>query len=148
MLLLLPDNGDPDQATNKEHQSQGQESRTTHLVEFFVVALDASQAGDDHPEEEDACSNRHDNDWLVVYVPLASGCVGPDRLAPGADAEGAGCVTGQQLLGLRRLLTPIRALRGNFHGDRIWRGDLRWTKEKKQSRGSGGGWIGCFLFGH
>lgn len=84
----------------------------------------------------------------MVYVPLASGCAGPDRLAPGADAEGAGRVTGQQLLGLRRLLAPVRALGGNFHGYRIRGGDLRWTKEKEQSMASDGGWTGCFAFGH
>lgn len=81
--------------------------------------MDARQAGDDDPEEEDSCSDRHDNDGLVVYVPLASGCTGPDGLTPGADAEGAGRVTGHQLLGLRRLLTPVRTLGGNFHCDGI-----------------------------
>lgn len=81
--------------------------------------MDARQAGDDHPEEEDGCSDRHDNDGLVVYFPLAPGRAGPDRLAPGADAEGAGRVAGQQLLGRRGLLTPVRALGGVFHGDRV-----------------------------
>lgn len=119
LLLLLPDDGDPDKATNEEHKSQGQESRTTHFVNIFVLDLEAGQAGDDNPEEENGCSDRNDNDRFVVYVPLASGCTGPDGFAPGADAKGAGCVTGQKLLGLRRLLTPIRAFGGNFHGDRI-----------------------------
>lgn len=55
----------------------------------------------------------------MVDVPLAPGGIGPDRLAAGADAQRAGRVAGQQLLGRGGLQAPIRALGGIFHDSGI-----------------------------
>ena len=122
LLLFLLNDGHPDQPTYQHHESQRQEGRPHHLqdLEAHIAQVQGvGQAGDDHTEEEDGTTHRHDNDGFAVDFPVTPGSGGPDGLTSGADAQGAGCLAGQKVLGLWRLLFNLQGLGEGLHGHRF-----------------------------
>lgn len=118
LFLFLSDDGDPHQPAHQRHESQGQKGGPYHLEDRLGLNIqiqDIGQAGDGHPKEQGGTAHRHDDDGLVVDFPVTPGSGGPDRLTSGADAQGAGGLAGQQILGFWRLLVYLQGLRKGLH---------------------------------